>query len=102
MKWLYTRADRYVNITKRLSYRLQRRRFVNYLEFHTSAYTDKRIGYRLQTMMVINKSLIDLYTPLNDFGITHKEGGLWTIYSFIELPTPPKDFGIAYNEVVIH
>ena len=53
-------------------------------------------------MMVINKNLIDLHTPLNDFGITYEEGGLWTIYSFIELPTPPKDFGIAYNEVVIH
>ena len=77
MKRLYTRTDSYVYITKRRSYRLQRRRFMNYLEFHTSAYTDKRIGYRLQTMVVINKSLIDLRTP-------------------------PKDFGIAYNEEVIH
>ena len=49
---------------------------MNYFEFHTSAYTDKSLGYRLQTMVVINKRLIDLHTPLNDFGITCKEGGL--------------------------
>ena len=166
---------RYVYITKRLWYRLQRRRFMNYLELYRSAYTTKRLwyrlqwsgytlelidmstspkgfriaykegfmnylelyrsayttkrlwyrlqwsgytlelyryayitkktlvsptkkevyelfrafihlptptkrlGYRLQTMVVINKSLIDLHTPLNDLGITYKDGGLWTI-----------------------
>ena len=52
---------------------------MNYLVFYTSAYTDKRLGHRLQTMVVINKSSIDLHTPLNDFGITYKEGGLRTI-----------------------
>ena len=50
---------------------------MNYLELYRSAYTDKRLGYRIQTMVVINKSLVDLHTP-------------------------PKDFGIAYNEAVIH
>ena len=69
--------NRYAYITKRLSYRVQRRRLMNYAELYRSAYTTKRLGYRLQTMVVINKSLIDLRTP-------------------------PKDFGIAYNEVVIH
>ena len=61
---------------KRLWYRLQRRRFMNYLELNSSAYTTKSLGYRLQTMVVINKSLIDLHTPLNDFGMTYKKGGL--------------------------
>ena len=49
---------------------------MNYLELYRPAYSTKRIGFRLQTMVVINKSLIDLHTPLNDFGITYKEGGL--------------------------
>ena len=72
----YLELYRSAYTTKRLWYRLQRMRFMNYLEFYTSAYTDKRLGCRLQTMVVINKSLIDLHTPLNDFGITYKEGGL--------------------------
>ena len=40
--------------TKRLWYRLQRRWFINYLELHRSAYTTKRLSYRPQTMVVIN------------------------------------------------
>ena len=50
---------------------------MNYSELYRSAYTTKRLGCRLQTMVVIKKSLIDMLTP-------------------------PKEFGIAYNEVVIH
>ena len=49
---------------------------MKYLELYISAYTTKRLGYRLLTMVVINKSLVDLHTPLKDFGITYKEGGL--------------------------
>ena len=49
---------------------------MNYSELYRSAYTYKRLGYRLQTMVVINKSLIDLHTPQKDFGITYKEGRL--------------------------
>ena len=49
---------------------------MNYLELHISAYATKILGYRLLTMAVINKSLVDLHTPLKDFGITYKEGGL--------------------------
>ena len=52
---------------------------MNYLELHKSAYTTKRLGYRLLTMVVISKSLVDLHTPLKYFGITYKEGGLRTI-----------------------
>ena len=68
--------DRSAYTTKRLWYRLQRRGFINYLELYRSAYTTKRLSFRLQTMVVINKSLIDLHTPLKDFGIAYKEGGL--------------------------
>ena len=41
-----------------------------------SAYTTNRLSFRLQTMVVINKSLTDLHTPLKDLGIDCKEGGL--------------------------
>ena len=93
MKWLYIRADRYVYITKRLPYRLQRRRFMNYLELYRSAYTTKRLGYRLLTIVVINKSLIDLHTPLND---PTKKGFIKTLEYRSAYTT--KYFGIAYNE----
>ena len=49
---------------------------MNYLELDKSAYTTKRLEYRLLTMVVINKSLVVLHTPLKDFGITCKEGDL--------------------------
>ena len=49
---------------------------MNYLELYKSAYTTKRLGYRLLTMVVINKSLVDLHTPPKAIGITYKEGGL--------------------------
>ena len=49
---------------------------MNYLELYKSAYTTKRLGYRLLTMVVINKSLVEMHTRLKDFGITYKEGGL--------------------------
>ena len=49
---------------------------MNYLEHYKSAYTTKRLEYRLLTMVVINKSLVVLHTPLKDFGITYKEGRL--------------------------
>ena len=49
---------------------------MNYLEVYISANTTKRLGYRLLTMVFVNKSLIDLHTPLKDFGITYKEGRL--------------------------
>ena len=49
---------------------------MNYLELYISANTTKRLGYRLLTMAVINKSLVVLHTPLKDFGITYKEGRL--------------------------
>ena len=68
--------DRPAYTTKRLWYRIQRRGFINYLELYRSAYITKRLSFRLQTMVVINKSLVDLHTPLKDFGIAYKEGGL--------------------------
>ena len=68
--------DRSAYTTRRLWYCLQRRGFINYLELYRSAYTTKRLGYRLQTMVVINKSLIDLHTPLKDLRIAYKEVGL--------------------------
>ena len=69
--------DRSAYTTKRLWYRLQRRGFINYLELYRSAYYhQKTLRFRLQTMVVINKSLVDLHTPLKDFGIAYKEGGL--------------------------
>ena len=49
---------------------------MNYLELYKSAYTTKRLEYRLHTMVVINKSLVVLHTPLKDVGITCKEGRL--------------------------
>ena len=68
--------DRSAYTTKRLWYRLKRRGFINYLELYRSAYTTKRHWFRLQTMMVIKKSLVDLHTQLKDFGIAYKGGGL--------------------------
>ena len=62
--------------TKKLWYRLQRREFINYLELYRSAYPNKRLSFRLQTMVVINKSLGSLHTPLKDFRIVYKEGSL--------------------------
>ena len=68
--------DRSAYTTKRLWFRLQRRGFINYLELYRSAYTTKILGYRIQTMVVINESLVDLHTPIKDVGIACKEGGL--------------------------
>ena len=48
---------------------------MNYSELYSSAYTTKSLEYRLQTMVVINKSLVDLHIPLKEFGIVYKEGG---------------------------
>ena len=91
-------------------------------ELDRSAYTTKRLWYRLQTMVVIKKSLVDLHTPtkrlwnrlqrrgfinyLELYRSAYTTKRLWfrlqTMVvinkSLVDLHTPLKDFGIAYKE----
>ena len=73
---------------------------MNYLELYRSAYTTKKLWYRLQ-WSGYTLELIDVYiTKRLSYRLQRRR--FMNYLEFIDLPTPPKAFGIAYNEVVIH
>ena len=52
-------------------------------------------------MVVINKSLVDLHTPLKDFGIAYKEEGFINYLElYIDLPTKRLSFRLQTMVVI--
>ena len=78
----YLELYRSACISKRFSYRLQRRGFINYFELYRSAYITMRLQHRLQTRSLSRiQSVIDLPT----FSISPTKKGFYKLFRALQI-----------------